>query len=133
MKPRIVCVCVAFLFLTALLSQEVHAGHKNMKKLLAAGLIAKALKPRFIPLPIPIPFKLKIKKGEKIVPYPVKSYGGGGGYGGGMGGGYGMDMGGYGMDMGGYGGGMMGGGYGGGMMGGGYGGGMMGGMMGGYD
>ncbi|GIY49685.1 hypothetical protein CDAR_95601 [Caerostris darwini] len=101
LKMKFVMVAVAILFLIALMSQHTEAG--KMKKLLAAAVIAKSLKPRFIPLPIPIPFKLKINKGEKIVPYPVKSsYGGGGGYGGG---GFGGGDGGYGGGGGGYGGG----------------------------
>ncbi|GFS67909.1 hypothetical protein NPIL_339831 [Nephila pilipes] len=117
-------VAIAVLVVLSLLGQITEGG--KLKKLIAASVLAGALKPRFVPLPIPIPFKIKIKKGEKIVPYPVKSYGGGGyggggfgdgGYGGG--GGFGGGGGGYGGGGGGYGGG--GGGYGGG--GGGYGGG----------
>ncbi|GFS61749.1 hypothetical protein TNIN_296861 [Trichonephila inaurata madagascariensis] len=103
------------------LAPEPEDGGGKMKKLIAASVLAGALKPRFVPLPIPIPFKIKIKKGEKIVPYPVKSYGGGGGgYGGG-----GFGDGGYGGGGGGmFGGGGYGGGGGGGMFGGGgYGGG----------
>ncbi|XP_035211674.1 prismalin-14-like [Stegodyphus dumicola] len=86
---RIISLAMAVLFLTALVNQQVEAG--KIKKLIAASVIAGALKPRFVPVPIPIPFKLKIHKGDKVVPYPVYShsfsqeahYEGGGGYGGG--------------------------------------------------
>ncbi|XP_054714154.1 prismalin-14-like [Uloborus diversus] len=102
LRKSAIIATMAALLLTSVIIQQVEGG--KLKKLIAASVLAGALKPRFVPLPIPIPFKLKIPKGDKIVPYPVypqeMHYGGGGGgyggggfggggYGGGGGGGYG--------------------------------------------
>ncbi|XP_042911540.1 uncharacterized protein [Parasteatoda tepidariorum] len=72
-------------------------GGLRYKKLLAAYLIAKAIKPRFVPIPLPLPFPIKLGK-DSHVKYPVHSHsasahaqlihhdpyqGGHGGYGGG--------------------------------------------------
>ncbi|KAG8195772.1 hypothetical protein JTE90_004778 [Oedothorax gibbosus] len=104
LRSKIFKVTLAVLVLTAVFYEA--QAHRSMKKLMIASVIAKALKPRFVPLPIPIPFKLKINKGERVEPYQMDSYGGGmGGYGGGMGGGHGGGMGGMGGLLGGLGGG----------------------------
>ncbi|GFX42894.1 uncharacterized protein TNCV_5072581 [Trichonephila clavipes] len=98
---KFLCLAVAVMLVgAAIFPPEVMAGGGlRYKKLLAAYLIAKAIKPRFVPIPLPLPFPIKLGK-DSHVKYPVHSYshsahaqlvheggyGGQGGYGGGHGG-----------------------------------------------
>ncbi|KAF8766985.1 uncharacterized protein LOC129966023 [Argiope bruennichi] len=102
---RFLCLAVAVCLLGAtIFPPEVMAGGGGLraKKLLAAYLIAKAIKPRFVPIPLPLPFPIKLGK-DSYVKHPVHTYshsahaqlvhdnyggygGGAGGYGGGHGG-----------------------------------------------
>ncbi|KFM77400.1 hypothetical protein X975_22565, partial [Stegodyphus mimosarum] len=72
---KFVCMAVAIVLIGAtIFPPEVLAGGGiRYKKLLAAYLIAKAIKPRFVPIPLPLPFPIKLGK-DSHVKYPVHSH-----------------------------------------------------------
>lgn len=59
-------ICIVLLG-AAVFPPEVAAG--GYKRYLAAYLIAKALKPRFVPVPLPLPFPIKFTK-KSYAKYP---------------------------------------------------------------
>ncbi|KAG8195773.1 hypothetical protein JTE90_004779 [Oedothorax gibbosus] len=68
---RFMCIAVLVVLVgAAIFPADVMAGGLKYKRLLAGYLIAKAIKPRFVPIPLPLPFPIKLGK-DTHVKYPV--------------------------------------------------------------